>query len=549
MTKRTILFAAPPIVAAALLYAQAQQSAPPNADTAARAAAPAPGFMFGRGGGGWLAPRGDAQRSGSIKEDALLSPETMARPGFELQWKHKLENSQRRIGTLTAGVSGNGGGLNPAPVVMADSGNNIYGVEVDTGGSVWTRHFEASTAGGTASCPAGLTAAPVRSTTLTQAATGSAGARGMGRGPYLSGVGTPGQGVPPELMEGGMGGPGSGGRGPGGFGGPGGPGAPGGPGRAPGPPPGFGGGARGAVQTAYVITSDGLVHTLGVHEGKETKKSARFLPAGASVSDVIAINDVVYASTTNSCGGADKGVWSIDLASEAPVAHEWKAGSAPVAGFAFSRAGTLYVTTGDRLIALDSKALVEKESRTAEGAAFATGPVVFTYHEHELIAAMSKDGRILLFSADQLGPLTSSAATNTSKTWSPPALAIWEDDDHNRYLVAPAASAKGTIITFKLTGNPSKPELQQLWTAGDLGTPSAPIVVNGVVFALSTGTAASPAVLYAFNGASGTELWNSGKAISAYVQSTPIWSSNAQVYVATHDGTLYAFGFAMDRHL
>jgi hypothetical protein len=549
MTKRVILWAAPLIVSAALLYAQAQQAAAPNAD-AARAAAPAPGgFMFGRGGGGWLAPRGDAQRTAWIKEDALLSPEAIARPGFELQWKHKLENAQHRVGLLTGVVSGNGGGLNPAPVVIADSSNNVYGIEVDTGASVWLRHFEGPSLGGSPSCPGGLTAAPVRSTTPTQSATGSAGARGMGRGPYLSGVGKPGQGVPPELMEGGMGGPGSGGRGPGGFGGPSGPGAPGGPGRGPAPPPGFGGGGRGGVQTAYVITSDGTVHTLGVHEGKETKKTVRFLPPNANVSDVIAINDFLYASTTNSCGGAPNGVWSIDLASEAPSANEWKAGSSPVAGFAFSHAGTAYVTTGDRLVALNAKTLAEKESHIPAGAAFAAGPIVFTWQEHELVAAPARDGRIFVFSADQQAPLAISSATNTSKTWSPQGLATWEDEDHNRYIVEPAMSGKGTIVTFKLTGDASKPELQQVWTAGDLGTPSAPIIVNGVVFALKTGTSASPAVLYAFNGTSGTELWNSGKTITSYVQSTPIWSSNAQVYVATHDGTLYAFGFAMDRHL
>jgi hypothetical protein len=546
MRKRLILFAAPLLIAAALLYAQAQQGTAPNAD-AARAAAPAPGgFMFGRGGGGWLAPRGDAQRSGWIKEDALLSPEAMARPGFELQWKQKVENTQRRVSPLIAGVSGNGGGLNPAPVVIADSDNNIYGIEVDTGGSVWTRHFEGPAANGSASCPSGLTAAPVRSTTLTQAATGSAGARGMGRGPYLSGVGIPGQGVPPELMEGGMGGPGSGGRGPGGFGGPGGPGA---PGRGPAPQPGFGGGGRGGVQTAYVITSDGMVHTLGVHEGKETKKPVRFLPANANVSDVLAINDVLYAATTNNCGGAANGIWSIDLASETPSASEWKSGSSTVEGFAFSRSGTAYVTSGDRLVGLDRKTLTEKESHSADGTAFATAPIVFTYQEHEFVAAAVRDGRIFLFGGDQKAPLAVSAAINTSKTWSPHALASWEDEDHNRYIVESAVSGKGAIVTFKLSGDALKPEPKQAWTAGDLGIPSAPIIVNGVVFVLRSGTAASPAALYAFNGTSGTELWNSGKAITSYVQSTPIWSSNAQVYVATHDGTLYAFGFAMDRHL
>jgi len=308
-------------------------------------------------------------------------------------------------------------------------------------------------------------------------------------------------------------------------------------------------GARGGIQTAYVITSDGILRTLGVHEGKETKKPLRFLGANADVSDVLAIDDVVYASTTNNCGGVANGLWSIDPESKSPSVRQWKAGSSPVAGFAISRSGTLYVTSGDRMAALDSKSLEEKNSYSSGGAAFATGPSIFSYQDHEFVAAAAKDGRILLFSKDQKAPLATSGAMNTAKTWAPQALATWEDDDHNRFIAAPAVSGKGAIVAYRVSGDASKPELQHVWTAGDLGVPSAPIVVNKVVFALKTGTASSPAVLYAFNGSSGTELWNSGKAIASYVHSAPIWSSNAQVYVVTHDGALYAFGFAMDRHL
>ena len=59
----------------------------------------------------------------------------------------------------------------------------------------------------------------------------------------------------------------------------------------------------------------------------------------------------------------------------------------------------------------------------------------------------------------------------------------------------------------------------------------------------------SPAVLYALDSATGKELWNSGKAITSFVHSAGLWSSDGQVYVATYDSTVYAFGFAMDRHL
>lgn len=150
---------------------------------------------------------------------------------------------------------------------------------------------------------------------------------------------------------------------------------------------------------------------------------------------------------------------------------------------------------------------------------------------------------------DHKTALAVSSATNASKSWSPSAIASWEDADKNRFLLIPAVHGKGSIVAFKMTGDAAKPSLEQVWTAGDLGAPSAPIVVNGVVFALKPGSSSSPAVLYAFSGKDGKELGNSGKSIASYVHSTAIWSPNAQVYVTTHDGAIYAFGFAMDRHL
>ena len=57
----------------------------------------------------------------------------------------------------------------------------------------------------------------------------------------------------------------------------------------------------------------------------------------------------------------------------------------------------------------------------------------------------------------------------------------------------------------------------------------------------------SPAVLYALNGVDGRELWTSGKTITAFFPGKSFWSATGQVYVGAFDGTVYAFGFAMER--
>jgi outer membrane protein assembly factor BamB len=87
------------------------------------------------------------------------------------------------------------------------------------------------------------------------------------------------------------------------------------------------------------------------------------------------------------------------------------------------------------------------------------------------------------------------------------------------------------------------PVLQRGWTSRDMMAPLPPVVINGVVFAVSGG-ASRPSVLYALDGATGQELWNSGAAIASIARG--LSGGSGQVYVGTNDGTLYAFGFPIE---
>jgi outer membrane protein assembly factor BamB len=98
------------------------------------------------------------------------------------------------------------------------------------------------------------------------------------------------------------------------------------------------------------------------------------------------------------------------------------------------------------------------------------------------------------------------------------------------------------------------------WTLGNLKAPLAPLVVNGVVFALSSGEALVPAAqraprsvpaqLFAVDALTGKALWNSGKTITTFVpHESAVWNSMGQVLVGAHDNVLYAFGMNMYRRL
>jgi outer membrane protein assembly factor BamB len=105
----------------------------------------------------------------------------------------------------------------------------------------------------------------------------------------------------------------------------------------------------------------------------------------------------------------------------------------------------------------------------------------------------------------------------------------------------------GAIVAFKVVDQGNGLTLQPAWASRDIPSASSPIVVNGVVFALASGgQRAGPAVLYALDGLTGKELWNSGTTIASFVSSGGLAGGDGQVYVPTYDNTLYAFGIPLE---
>jgi outer membrane protein assembly factor BamB len=74
--------------------------------------------------------------------------------------------------------------------------------------------------------------------------------------------------------------------------------------------------------------------------------------------------------------------------------------------------------------------------------------------------------------------------------------------------------------------------------------PRAPIIVNGVVFALAGGNATANATLYALDPATGKDLWTSGSAITG-AASAGLSAGTGQVYVVTSDNTVWSFGIPL----
>jgi hypothetical protein len=540
----------------------------------------------------WTAAGADPQRTYWQPADPNISVENLSKPGFELQWTSKIDTRARQTNALTEGVTLNGVGLFWPVSLVAGASNTLYEIDNDTGNIQWMRQFEAALpSGSTAACPGGITAAPARVLPPPAPANALAGQRpgGAGAGPggargagYRGAVGQPGEGVPMELSQR----AGGGARGAAPAGAPGAPAAPGaeqargaaaagagagaaGPpgarGEVPGPPRGGGGGLGRIAGPGYVITSDGMLHTIGWQNGKDIQKPAPFLPSNSRFTDPIVVDNVAYASTTGNCGGAADGVWAIDLSSDTKPVTSFKTAGHPMGGVAIANDGRVIASIGrasgaaaapgssNAVVVLEPKTLKLKDWFSDASIDFASQPVVFTHNDKDVIAVATTNGRIVMLDAAAPGgpnhatPLSISQPIANAR---PDNLATWQDTNAQsgaagtRWLLVPTANA---VNAFKVVDENGKPALQSGWVSREIASASTPLIVNAVVFDVARGSRTSSAVLYALDGATGNEIWSSGKTITSFMPGRSFWSANSQVHVATLDGSVYAFGFLLER--
>ncbi len=476
----------------------------------------------------------------------------MQKPGFQFLWKLQLNNQAKQLNSLT-------------PAVLLDryigyrgfrslgfvggSSDSIFAIDTDLARMEWEKQFSSGSPqrAGSPACPGGMTANVTRPTVAAfpTAPAGRFGG-GFGRGgPARSAVGKPDEGAAilsePSAAPGGGGFPGP----PGGPPRPGAAGAPGGPGGPGGPFGGF----RREPSVVFALSGDGMLHKMYVSNGVDAEPPVRFLPPDANAHGLIVVDNVAYTATTQGCGGVANGVWALDLASGQVTA--WKSNGGGVSGSsgaAIGPDGTLYLATGEgELVALEPKTLKMKDRYSPGRQEFTSSPVVFEFKGKTLIAATTKDGRIHLLDSANLGgadhqtPLFKTPANSNPSDFVPGALASWQDSSGTRWVLTAAA---GAIVAWKAVDLNGAPALERGWVSREMVSPLPPMIVNGVVFAVSGGS--SRALLYALDATTGKELWNSGNAIASSVRSGGLSAGGSQLYVGAHDGTLYAFGFPIE---
>ena len=299
----------------------------------------------------------------------------------------------------------------------------------------------------------------------------------------------------------------------------------------------------------FIVTSDGMARAITFDSGKEAFKPVPFLPPGSAASDLIVVQNVLYAATMPGCGSGPNSVYALDVSTPDMKAEgAWKAPSGNVLGApAFNKSGTLFVATDMALYALKPKVL---EGIKVADASLASTPVVITGKTKEWVAVGTKDGNILLMDATG----AAAAPVSLSAGFTPTALATFDDASGAHWLLATdITKASGAVHAFKMTESGDKPTLAEIWKSAEMVSPGRPLIVDGVVFTLATGadrsggsmkpaTKGTHATVYALDAVTGKPLWDSGTTMTSFVGTGDMAFNESELFVPTFDNTLYTFG-------
>lgn len=485
----------------------------------ATAAFVVPPALAQRGGPDWTTAAGDPQRTSWVRMDPQVNAEKENKLGIEKLWTLKMAGTEGKPSEPIM-ISTYIGYRGFKALALVTGPNYLYTADYDLGRFYYDQHYKSSVAASPA-CTAFPSAVgklssltPIPPRTARQANS------------YHTVTGKPHEGVPLEEAMGGQLGAGAVQRA-----------AP-----AQALPPGI----RFSVPI-FLVTSDGMAHAITFDSGKEAFKPVQFLPSGSAASDLIVVQDTLFATTMPGCGSSPNSIFALDVSTpNMQPMGSWRAPSGNVLGApAFNKEGTLFVSTDEGVYALRPKNKTIEGTLVGEADVMST-PVIITGKDHEWLAVGTKDGIILM---DASGAAAKPMKTAVSG-FTPMALATWDDKSGAHWLLATDdTKSSGAIHAYKVTES----GLEKAWTSVDMESPARPIIVDGIVFALSTGadrsgsrtkpaTKGTHATLYALDASTGKPLWNSGSDITSFVSSGSLSFNEGQVYLATHDNTLYAFG-------
>jgi outer membrane protein assembly factor BamB len=489
--------------------------------------------------GDWLTYGHDPQRTGWAFEETTLTPANVS--NLRLQWKTKVKNESYSLSALTAPVVASDISTSRGPrsvLYVAGISGTLFALDAKTGEELWTHVFKSVVLPGkgpyqgTFLCPNGITATPVIDKNTNR---------------------------------------------------------------------------------LYVIAGDGSLYGLDLGSGRVRYGPVQFVAPYSKNWSLNLIDGTIYTVLAQGCGNGISGFYAADVKdAHHPVVRQMLLSNTNTAGI-WGRGGPIIGTnwrvyggtadgvfdpiTGDYSNSVVAASLPDLNLvdyylppnwpylRKKDFDLGSTSPVYFGWRNRNLVAHGAKEGVIYLLDADKLGgndhqtTLYTSPRLGNDRAACCAGVGIWgglstaRDSAGQTWLYAPMGgppaaggpnfpitngeNPHGSVMAFQVAADPNthNPVLQPAWISGDFDLPDPVVIVNGIVFALSTGENAvqkggeagrllntHPAVLKALDAWTGKELYNSGDAMTSWVHFSGLAVSNGQVFAVDHDSNVYGFG-------
>jgi outer membrane protein assembly factor BamB len=527
--------------AVSLAQSPVTQLPPASADLSRRSAAVAEAD--------WLTDGGDPQRTAWQKNEHILNVSNVK--GMKLLWKYKTDNEPREMHALfpplIVGRVLTAAGPKQVAIVAGIS-DNIYAIDVATGGLLWKHHFDTTfspppgVSFGTL-CPGGQLATPVIGPGKTPGSYIIYAAAWDGRLHQLD-VATGKAVAPSELFM---------------------------------PPNGKPYGLNLWNNVVYTTSAQGCggnpnyVYAFDL----ATRRTATFDPGSGGMwgrsGPSIGKDGTVYTGTGD-------GSYNPELRSY---------GTAIIGVKLDPKTGALKLK--DYYGPPNAEYLLKRDIDLQ-----VTGPV-FEHAGREWLVQGSKECRTWLLDTSALGGEDHSTAEHRSELICNEdqdyqaagiygAMATYEDAKGTRWVLVPFWGPKhpkfkapiehgevfnGAVAAFKMEKNPATGQffLNPAWISRDMKHADPPVIANGIVFGFASGedvvlrsppmpfgippdnggtpgriARSTHAVVYALDGQTGQELWSSGDTITSWNHYSGISVANGRVYIGTYDGTVYCFG-------
>ena len=485
----------------------------------------------------WLTDGGDPQRTGWQRDEKILTKDNVK--DMTVRWKLKLDNEPREMHSLLPPVIVSNvptkGGLKEI-VIVAGSGDNVYGIDAATGIMMWKKHFNYTSdkparMGGPL-CPGGLVVTPTIGPAGTNGQRTAYSVSGDGMMHFLNVADGEDLAPPSSFM----------------------------------PPNGKAYSLNLYNNKLYTTSAQGcggnpnMIYSFDL----ATKTTAKFNPKGGGLwgrsGAAVGFDGTIYAPTGDALYDPSQERYGNLMIAVTPDL-QYKDHYAPTnVAFLWKRDLDMQVT-----------------------------PAVFKYKGREMLVSSCKECRIWLMDSKNMGgedhrtplyrtPLMCNEDVNFAAAGVWGSMATWEGNDGTRWIlnsfwgpvhsqfkppVSYGVVTRGAVVAHKVEEKNGKFVLTPTWMTHDMDMAEPPVVANGVVYAYGSGESnvqatpeqglgantsaqriknSSHATVYAFDAETGKELWSSGNSVTSFVHFGALSISNGRVYLGAFDGTLYSFG-------